>query len=160
MQIKERLEFCSACQYGKSHKLPFPRYESQASKPLQLIHTDLWRLAPHVSKNGFKYYIIFVDDYSRFTWIYPLTNKSEALPIFIQFKTLVVKQFDTQIKIVQSDSGGEDHAFATFVKQQGIIHCFTCPYTSSQNARTERKIRHITETGLTLLAQAQLPLFD
>lgn len=59
------------------------------------------------STNGFKYYIQFLDDFSRFSWIYPLKGKNEAFFAFVQFKNLVQKQFERSIKIVQSDWGGE-----------------------------------------------------
>lgn len=154
----ENLTFCSACQEGKSHKLPFPKSKSQASKPLKIIHTDLWGPAHTISKHGFRYYIMFLDDFSRYSWIYPLKQKSDTLSSFVNFKNMVEKQFNTTIKIVQSDSRGEYQAFNNFLKQQGIIHYLTCPHTSEQNGRFERKHKHITETGLTLLAHAQMPL--
>lgn len=149
--------FCTACQYGKAHKLPFNNYKSKATEPLELIHSDLWGPAPISSRQGFKYYINFLDDYSRFSWVFPLKTKNEALGIFKQFKLLVEKQFEESIKTLHTDSGGEFIAFAPFLKEQGITHIFTCPYTSEQNGRVERKHRQIVEYGLILLAQAKMP---
>lgn len=78
--------------------------------------------------------------------------------MFIQFKIMAEKQFNTSIKIVHSDSGGEYQAFNSFLKQNGILHYLACPYTSKQNSRAERKHRHITKMGLTILTQAKMPL--
>ena len=156
--INEKKLFCDACQYGKSHLLPFSISDSHAEKPLDLIHSDIWGPSPIASSSGFRYYIHFVDDYSRYTWLYPLKNKSDALQTFILFKNLVENLFDKKIKSLQSDMGGEYLSFTNFVQQHGIQVRYSCPFTSAQNGRAERKHRHIVETGLTLLAQAKIPL--
>lgn len=62
---------CDACQYGKSHALVFHYVHNQNNQPLQIIHTDLWGLSPLTSQLGFRYYIHFIDDFTRFTWIFP-----------------------------------------------------------------------------------------
>jgi hypothetical protein len=148
---------CSACQLGKGKKLPFHASIRVSTFPLQLIHTDIWT-SPILSHTGFKYYIVFIDDFSRFTWLYPLHQKSEAFPIFTQFKALVENQFSTSIKQLQFDGGGEYTSlqFQNFLTKHGIAFRKTCPYTSPQNGIAERKLRHILETGLTLLAHANL----
>jgi hypothetical protein len=86
-------------------------------------------------------------------------NKSDVLPYFIKFKLLVEIFFDTHIKYLQSDNGGEytSIAFKNFLSQNGIFHRLTCPHTSQQNGIAERKHHHVLETGLTLLAQSGLP---
>lgn len=91
----------------KSHKLPFNLSNSKVSKPLEIIHIDLWGPAPLISKQGFKYYVNFLDDYNRFNWIYPLKTKDESLSSFKQFKLVVEKQLGLPIKTVHTDSGGE-----------------------------------------------------
>ena len=77
------------------------------SSPLELIHTDLWGPAHTISKNGNRYYITFIDAYSRFTWIYIIKQKSEALHTFVNFKNQVELQTGLKIKALQSDGGGE-----------------------------------------------------
>jgi len=99
-----------------------------------------------------------VDDYTRYSWIYPLKLKSQAFEVFKLFKTQVENQFDTKIKMLQSDLGGEFRAFTDFLNQNGIIFRHSCPYTHHQNGLVERKHMHIVELGLTLMAQANLPL--
>ncbi|KAH9782587.1 hypothetical protein KPL71_008966 [Citrus sinensis] len=66
---------CEACQLGKSHRLHFATTDTTTTHVLELIHTNLWGPSPFLSRNGYKYYISFVDDYSRYTWIYPLKLK-------------------------------------------------------------------------------------
>ena len=83
---------------GKSHKLHFPSTETKVTKPLELIHTDLWGPSPTPSRDDYNYYINLLDDFSRYTWIYPLKLKSEALDVFKLFKLQVENQFNTTIK--------------------------------------------------------------
>jgi hypothetical protein len=149
---------CDSCQISKSKKLPFPDSHRLSTHPLELIHSDVWT-SPILSQSGCKFYVLFIDDYSRFTWLYPLRQKSDVLPCFVKFKTLVENIFSCSIKQLQTDNGGEyvSMAFKQFTDNHGILHRFTCPYTSEQNGISERKHRHITETGLTLLAQSHLP---
>ncbi|KAK9144324.1 hypothetical protein Sjap_004227 [Stephania japonica] len=81
--------FCSHCPLGKIHALPFAISHHISSNVLDLIHTDVWGPSPVTSIGGFNYYIHFMDDCTRFTWLYPLRLKSDAVKAFIHFKTMV-----------------------------------------------------------------------
>ncbi|KAH9741041.1 retrovirus-related pol polyprotein from transposon RE2 [Citrus sinensis] len=151
-------DFCDACQYGKMHQLSFYSTGIKTKTPLELVYTDLWGPASIPSLHGYRYYISFVDDYSRYCWIFPLTLKSEALDTFKYFKTLVEKQLGFSLKSLQSDWGGEYRSFEKFLEAEGIHFRHSCPHTHHQNGVVERKHRHVVETGLTLLAQAKMPL--
>jgi len=98
---------CASCEQAKSKCVPFCLNEKRASHILDLVHCDLWGPAPVCSNFGFQYYVIFVDDYSRFTWLYPLHLKYEFYDIFVHFKSFVKNQFNTSIKAFQSDGGTE-----------------------------------------------------
>lgn len=111
-----------------------------------------------LSTADFRYYIQFLDDFSRFSWIYPLRQKSDALAAFNHFRAMVQNQFSTTITFLQSDNGTEYSKIHQLCAQLGIGTRLSCPYTSAQNGRVERKHRHIVETGLSLLAQASMPL--
>ncbi|KAM6584466.1 hypothetical protein CsatB_011468 [Cannabis sativa] len=154
----EMNHFCDACQFGKSHALPFKPSNNKASNILDLIHSDLWGPSPIVSNNGYRFYIHFIDDCTRFTWIYPLKTKAEAINAFLQFKTFAETQFERKIKRLRTDGGGEYQALQDTALAHGIDFHHSRPHTSAQNGRAERKHRHIVEMGLTLLAQAHMPL--
>ena len=111
------------------------------------------------SVNGFHSYIIFVDDYSRHTWIYPLLAKSNALECFRHFKLMAENIFSTTIKYFQSDGALEPTrgVFQNFLVECGIVSRISCPHTPEQNGIAERKHKHITEMGLSLLFQAKMP---
>ncbi|KAL4025846.1 hypothetical protein IC575_014252 [Cucumis melo] len=156
--IINKMNFCEACALDKHHVLPFSHFVTHYTYPLQLITCDLWGPAVNVSHNGFRYYISFVDAYSRYTLIYFLHSKSDAFLAFQNFKTCVEKSLCQSIKSLQTDGGTEFKPFKHFLDQHGIEHRIACPYTSKQNGIVERKHRHIMEMGLTLLSQATLPL--
>jgi len=161
LQIKDspsKPSVCSSCQLGKAKKLPFSDSPRQSARPLALIHIDVW--ISHVpSAGGYRYYVLFIDDFIRFTWMYPIRFKSDVFSIFQQYKVFVENLFSCTIQQLQSDNGGEylSIEFQNFLAEHGIFHRLTCPYTSLQNGIVERKHRHIQEIGLTLLAQACLP---
>lgn len=79
LPVNDKLNFCEACQFGKSHNLPFPTSTSYASTIFKLVHSDLWGPAPIFSTGGFRYYVLFVDDFSRFTWLYPLKRHNYCI---------------------------------------------------------------------------------
>lgn len=106
---------CKACQIGKAHKLHFPVTETKTTSILELIYTDLWGPSHVPSRDGYIYYISFIDDFSRYFWIYPLKLKSKALDVFKLFKLQVENQFSTTIKKLQSDWGGEYRSFTQFL---------------------------------------------
>jgi transposase InsO family protein len=149
---------CEFCQYGKSKKLPFAPSSRISLSPLELIHSDVWT-SPTISIGGCRYYVVFIDDFSRFSWVYPLAQKSDVFLSFVKFKALVENQFCTRIKQFQTDNGGEfvSKSFSDFLALHGIVHRRSCPHTAQQNGLAERKHRHLMEMGLSLLAQSHLP---
>lgn len=70
--------FCEYCQYAKGCKLPFSLSETVTTQPLDLIHSDVWGPAPTSSICGFKFYVLFIDDFSKYTWMFPLMSKSDV----------------------------------------------------------------------------------
>jgi hypothetical protein len=143
---------CNACQQAKSHQLPYSKSTSRSEFPLQLVYTDVCDHAPE-SVGRKKYYVSFLDDYSKFTWVYLIKFKSEVFQKFQDFQNLVERQFDRKILTVQSDWGGEYRKLDSFTSL-GIAHHVSCPHTHQQNGDIERKHHHIVEVGLALLSHA------
>ncbi|KAM6588273.1 hypothetical protein CsatA_010878 [Cannabis sativa] len=150
--------FCNACQYGKLHQFTFLSSQHSTTTPFEIIHTDLWGPSPYPTNEGFKYYIIFIDDFTKYTWIFPLKVKSDTTHVFQYFNNYVERQFGVKIKSLQADWGGEFRPLKPILAQLGVIFRHPCPHTHQQQGRAERKHRHVTEIGLTLLAQANMPL--
>jgi hypothetical protein len=99
-----------------------------------------------------------VDDFSKYTWFYPLETKSEVCATFLRFKQLVETYFTTKIVFVQSDNGGEFSPLKTSLTSMGIQYRLSCPHTHHQMRTIEIKHRHIVETRLSLLVTASIPL--
>jgi hypothetical protein len=95
--------FCFACLNSKSKQLSFSPSPSQYQCPLDLIFSDVWGPSPICSQHGFKYYVSFLDASSRYTWLYPMTKKSDAFNIFLQFQKYVERFFNSKIKSVQTN---------------------------------------------------------
>nr|KYP34309.1 Copia protein [Cajanus cajan] len=105
-------KLCDPCQKGKQVKASFKRkIQISTSKPLQLIHMDLFGPSRTMSLGGNYYGIVIVDDYSRFTWVMFLANKSEAFNSFKKFAKLVQNEKNTNITLIRSDHGGEFQNF-------------------------------------------------
>ena len=152
------LDFCNSCPLGKAHRLFSGISKSRAKTPLELVYSDVWGHAPLLSNEEYRYYIHFLDDFSRFTWIYPLHTKSEVKAAFVQFHAMAERMFAKKLVCLQTDWGGEYRSLAPLLKQLGIQFRHSCPHVHHQNGRAERKHRHIVEIGLTLLAQASMPM--
>ena len=150
--------FCSSCPLGKQIKMPFFDSMSHTVSPFDIVHSDLWT-SPVASSNGHRYYVLFLDDYSKFLWTFPISNKSDVFRIFTIFHRFVQTQFHKHIKTIQCDNGKEfdNSQFHSFAQNHGIQFRFSCPYTSSQNGKAERHIRSINNVVRTLLTYASIP---
>ena len=150
--LQDKLADCMACQYGKLVRKPFPQSTWRATQKLQLVHTNVGGPQRVSSLNGNKYYITFIDDYTRFCWIYFFKSKTEVANIFWKFKALVENQSDCRLQTIRSDNGKEykNDVFDKFCEEAGIEHQLTVPYTPQQNGVSERKNRSIMEVVLCL----------
>ncbi|WJZ83970.1 hypothetical protein VitviT2T_003607 [Vitis vinifera] len=150
---------CTSCQLGKQPALPFNNSESISKSIFELIHSDVWGPSPVASIGGSRYFVVFIDDYSRYSWIFPMKSRSEILSIYSNFAKMVETQFSKRIKTFRSDNALEytQHAFQALLHSYGTIHHLTCPGTSQQNGRAERKLRHILDTIRALLLSAKIP---
>jgi hypothetical protein len=148
---------CDSCQRAKSHQLPYFASNKTATAPLELIHSDVWGPTP-TSVGRFSYYVSFIDDHTKYTWIYLLRQKLNVFVVFRDFQALVERKFNKKILSMQTDWGGEYERLNSFFQRIGIAHRVSCPHDHQQNGAAERKHRHIVEVGLTLLANASMLL--
>ena len=150
---------CNSCRLGKSKILPFPTHHSNVTQAFDMIHSDVWGIAPVISHAHYKYFVTFIDDYSRFTGVYFLRSKSEVFSAFKFFHAYVQTQFSSKIKILRSDNGGEytSHLFQEFLQTNGILSQRSCPSTPQQNGVAERKNRHLLDVVRTLMLESMVP---
>ncbi|CAN0840533.1 Retrovirus-related Pol polyprotein from transposon RE1 [Linum grandiflorum] len=150
---------CVHCLQAKFSQRSFSTSTTVYSEPFELVHTDLWGPSPVTSRMGFRYFVLFVDHATRFTWVYFLRQKSDLLPIAREFIQMVSTQFGKQIKIIRSDPGGEfiSNQLQELFKEKGILPQQSCPGVSQQNGLVERKNRHVLELTHTILFHSCVP---
>ena len=136
-----------SCQFGIQIALPFNTSVSHAFSPFDLIHSDVWGPSLITTQGGSRYFIIFVDDISRYTWIYLFKNRSELYQIYCDFTKMIETQFSKPIKVFRSDNAQEykAHEFTYILHQFGIVPHSSCAGTSQQNGSAKHKLRHILD---------------
>uniref|UniRef100_A0A151UDP3 Retrovirus-related Pol polyprotein from transposon TNT 1-94 n=1 Tax=Cajanus cajan TaxID=3821 RepID=A0A151UDP3_CAJCA len=157
--IKEDKLDCTACQTTKQAALLFNDSISSSISPFDLVHSDVWGSAPTPTMGGCRYFVILIDDFSRFTWIYLMKSRSEIPQIYINFATMIRTQFSKCIKTFRRDNASEyrDSKLLHFLAEQGTTSEFSCPGTSQQNGRAERKHRHILDSIRAMLISSSCP---
>jgi hypothetical protein len=110
---------CDACQRAKNHQLPYSKSNSSSDYPLELIYSDVWGYALKFAC-GKQYYVSFIDDFRKFSLIYPLKFKFEVFQKFVEFQNLVECFFDRKIITMQMDWGGEYQKLHTFFSKVGF----------------------------------------
>ena len=162
------LSDCVNCIKGKQtnkHKYDAKR----CNDVLELIHTDICGPFPKATRNGDRYFITFIDDYSRYGHIYLIKEKAEALDVFIKFKTEVELQLNKRIKSIRSDRGGEYYGrydgsgeqrqgpFAKYLEECGIVPQYTLPGSPAMNGVVERRNRTLKDMVRSMIARTTLP---
>lgn len=150
---------CDVCARGKQARLPFKQSETKSTRSLELIHSDLCGPMETQSIGHAKYFLTFIDDYTKKVFVYFLKAKSEVLDTFKRFRAFVENQMEAKIKILRTDNGGEyyPNEFIKYCQVNGIKHESSNAHTPQQNGVAERMNRTIVEKGRCLLFDADLP---
>ncbi|GAB2283017.1 hypothetical protein Dimus_039573 [Dionaea muscipula] len=153
-------QFCEGCVIGKQPRKSFPKESILRSrKILQLIHTDICGPITPSSYGEKRYFLTFIDYFSRKTWVYFLKEKSEAFDVFKKFKVAVQNEIGETIKALRSDRGEEftSKAFNDYCQAYGIRRLLTAPYSPQQNGVAERKNRTILDMVRSMLKSKSMP---
>src|SRR6266498_1935765 len=129
--VFEKDKVCGACQARKQHGVTHPsKNVVSTTRPLELLHMDLFRPMAYISIGGNKYGLVIVDDFSHFTWVFFLQDKSEVQETFKKFARRAQNEFEVKIKRIRSDNGSEfkNTSIEEFL-DEGIKHEFSAPYT-------------------------------
>ena len=142
---------------------------NRCSNVLELIHTDICGPFPTASWNGHTYFITFIDDYSRYGYLYLIHEKAQALEVFKIFKAEVENQLGKKIKAVKSDRGGEYYGrydgsgeqrpgpFSKYLSECGITPQYTMPRTPSQNGVAKRRNRTLKDMVRSMISHSSIP---
>jgi hypothetical protein len=122
-------------------------------RPLELLHMDLFGPIAYISIGRSKYCLVIVDDYSRFTWVFFLQEKSQTQETLKGFLRWAQNEFELRIKKIRSDNGTKfkNSQIEGFLEEEGIKHEFSSPYTPQQNGVVERKNRTLLDMARTML---------
>ena len=159
--ISENTETCQICFEAKQTRAPLPKGgANRASQLLEIIHTDVCQVTDTESWEGYRYFVTFTDDKSRYTMIGLMKRKSEVFDKFKTYKALVEKHTGKVIKTVRSDNGTEycNHEFDKFFNSEGIIRQLSIVDTPEQNGVGERVNRTLLEKDRALLMEAGLDI--
>jgi hypothetical protein len=151
---------CAACQAGKQMgSTHHSKNVMMTSRSLELLHMDLFGTVAYLSIGGSKYGLVIVDDFSLFTWVFFLQDKSETQGILKCFLKRVQNEFELKVKKIRSDNGSEfkNLQVEEYLKEEGIKHKFSTPYTPQQNGVVERKNRMLINMARTMLGEYKTP---
>ena len=158
----EKDKLCDACQKGKQTRVSFKsKNVVSTTRPLQLLHMDLFGPSRTMSFGGNYYALVIVDDFSRYTWTLFITHKSDSFQAFRKLAKVIQNKKNLKIASIRSDHGGEfeNKDFESFYEEHGIEHNFSAPRTPQQNGVVERKNRSLEEIAGTLLNDTFLPKY-
>ena len=162
MRVGSRqMDGCTGCVLGKQHRESFPKKtERRATELLGIVHSDVCGPLQEASIGGSRYFVTFIDDFSRFTWVYFLKSKSQVFDCFKEFVNMAETSTGGKVKILRSDNGGEykSKSMSEFRKSRGIVHELTVPYTPEQNGVAERMNRTLVESARSMMSHAKLPV--
>lgn len=145
---------CAAgCQYGKAHQLPYEESTFRAKEPFELFHSDVFGPVKQPSISGMQYMVTFIDDFSRYVWVFFMKEKSDTFSKFKVFRESVERKMGKKFRCLHSDNGGEysSSEFSERLKKCQICHQYTCVNTPQQNGVAERKNRHLAEVCRSML---------
>jgi transposase InsO family protein len=149
---------CSACQAGKQVRVHHPHKNTMTTdRPLELLHMDLFGPIAYISIDRSKYCLVIVDDYSRFTWVFFLQEKSQTQETLKRFLRRAQNEFGLRIKKIRSDNGTEfnNSQIEGFLEEESIKHEFSSPYTPQQNGVVERKNITLLDMARTMLDETR-----
>ncbi|GKC03285.1 retrovirus-related pol polyprotein from transposon TNT 1-94, partial [Tanacetum coccineum] len=158
--VKDQL--CSSCEMSKAKRSSFkPKTVPSSKGRLNLLHMDLCGQMRVASINGKKYILVFVDDYSRYTWTLFLRSKVETPEVLKDFLTMIQRNLQAPVIFVRTDRGIEflNKTLNAFFKEEEIEHQTSKPRTPEQNGVVERRNRTLVEAARTMLLASKLPLF-
>jgi hypothetical protein len=119
---------CDNCLLAKQHRTSFHSSFNKSSVPFSIIHSDMWGPSRVTNRSNTKWFVCFIDDCTRVSWVYLLKEKSEVISIFQSFHQMILTQFNTKVQVLQSNNGGKyfKKDLSAYFHAYGIIHQTSC----------------------------------
>jgi transposase InsO family protein len=153
-------QLCDACLAGKHRWTPFPqRALSCSTEVLQLLHGDLCGPITPPTPSGNRYFLLLVDDYSRYMWIMLLPSKDAAAGAIKRVQAAAERKTGKLVRALRTDRGGEFLArdFEQYCAELGLHRELTAPYSPQQNGVVERRNQSVVSTARSMLMAKGLP---
>ena len=156
----ESLDACEPCLMGKMTKTLFSGTMERATDLLEIIHTDVCGPMSVEARGGYRYFLTFTDDLSRYEYIYLMKHKSETFEKVKEFHSKVENHRNKKIKFLRSDRGGQylSYEFGLHLKQCGIVSQLTPPGTPQCNGVSERHNHTLLDMVRSMMSLTDLPL--
>jgi transposase InsO family protein len=151
---------CETCELSKHHRATFKlRTDDPCLHLFELVHSDIWGPACTIGLCDARYFVTFIDDHSRLTWVYVLKDRSQLFSVFQSFYAEISNQFNAKLLAFRTDNAREylDSAFQQFLESRGIIHQTSCVRTPQQNGIADRKNGPILAIARALMLQMNVP---
>jgi transposase InsO family protein len=158
--ISHAEQFCDTCVLVKHRRRVFPKQSKyHADKALELVHGDLCGLIKPATPGEQRYFLLLVDDVTRYMWVVLLTAKSEASSAIKRIQAAAEKECGRKLRVLRTDNGGEFTAaeFAAYCADEGITRHFSAPYTPQQNGVVEQRNQTVVAMARALLKQRRMP---
>jgi hypothetical protein len=144
---------CLDCSSGKQTRGPFKGHIYKATKPGEVSHSDV--VGPlSKSFSECKYFVSFIDEWTRYTTVMPIMRKSDVHKCFKEFRISFKKMYETTVKSILFNNGGEYTPKEKYAKKKGIQVTRAAPYTPEANGISERMSRTLVQAVRTMLAQS------
>ena len=153
-------QFCDVCVLTKQRRLPFPQQASfRAKERLELVHGDLCGPVTPATPGGRRYFLLLVDDLSRYMWVVVLGSKGEAADAIRRTQVAAEAECGHTLRVLRTDNGGEFTAaeFASYCADEGIQRHYSAPYSPQQNGVVERRNQTVVGMARALLKQRGMP---
>ena len=141
-------------------KRPFKAKGYRATKPLELVHTDVCGPMRVQARGRYEYFVTFTDDYSRYGFVYLMRQKSETFDKFREYKAEAERKLGVHIKQLRSNQGGEylSGQFKFYLTQEGIVSQLSALGTPQQNGVAKRRNRTLLDMVRSMLSYSSLPI--
>ena len=153
-------QICDACLAGKQRRVPFSKQARfRAKKRLELVHGDLCGPITPATAGGKRYFLLLVDDLTRYIWLALLSTKDEAAAAIIRLQTGAESESSCKLRTLRTDRGGEftSASFTAYCAELGVERHLTAPYSPQQNGVVERRNQTIVGMARSLLKAKKVP---
>jgi transposase InsO family protein len=157
--ISHAKQFCDTCVLAKHRRGGFPKQSKyRVNKALELVHDDLCGPVKPATPGGRRYFLLLVDDATRYMWVVLLTAKSEASSAIKPIQTAAEKECRRKLRVLRIDNRGEFTMaeFTAYCVDEGITRHFSAPYTPHQNGMVERRNQTVVAMAWVLLKQRRM----